>query len=61
MPKAKISITIDGSVAAEVDAYFRKLVAEAAKSGKPIPKVSNVYDEIVRRGWEQPKKEGKRG
>ncbi len=59
MPKAKISITVDSSVASEIDAYFRKLVAEAAKSGKPIPKISNVYDEIVRKGWEAIRKERK--
>jgi len=25
---------------------------EAAKSAKPIPKQSNVYEEIVGKGWE---------
>jgi len=59
MPKAKISVTIDGSLAKEIDSHFRKLVADAAKSGKPIPKISNVYEEIVRRGWEAMKKERK--
>jgi len=28
-----------------------------AKSGKPIPKQSNVYEEMVRKGWEVVKKE----
>ncbi len=60
MPKAKISVTIDGSLTKEIDIYFRKLVADAAKSGKPIPKISNVYEEIVRRGWEAMKKQEKR-
>lgn len=60
MPKAKISVTIDGELAREVDAYFRRLVAEAAKSGKPIPKQSNVYEEVVKRGWEAMKKEKSR-
>ncbi len=59
MPKAKISVTIDGELAREVDAYFRKLVAEAAKSGRPIPKQSNVYEEIVRKGWAAMRKERK--
>ena len=57
MPKAKISVTIDGSLAKEIDNYFRKLVTEAAKSGKSIPKISNACEEIVRKGWETMKKE----
>lgn len=61
MPKAKISVTIDGELAREVDAYFRKLVAEAAKSGKPIPKQSNVYEEIIQKGWATVRKEKKVG
>jgi len=62
MAKAKVSVTIDGDLAKEIDAYLRKLVVEAARSGKPIPKQSNVYEEIVRRGWEAVKreKEGRR-
>ena len=59
MPKAKISVTIDKEIADEIDAYHRKLVVEAAKSGKPIPKQSNVYDEIVRKGWDTMKKRKK--
>lgn len=43
-------------VAKEIDGYLRELVTEAAKSGKPIPKQSNVYEEIVKKGWEQVKK-----
>lgn len=57
MPKAKISVTIDGSLAKEIDSHFRKLVAEAAKSGKPIPKQSNIYEEIIRKGWDALRKE----
>jgi len=59
MTKAKVSVTIDGDLAKEIDSYLRKLVVEAAKSGKPIPKQSNVYEEIVRRGWEAMRKERK--
>ncbi len=57
MTKAKISVTIDKDLADEIDTYHRKLVVEAAKSGKSIPRQSNVYEEIVRRGWEVLKKE----
>jgi len=59
MSKAKVSVTIDGDLAKEIDAYLRKLVVEAARSGKPIPKQSNVYEEIVRRGWEAARKDSK--
>jgi len=56
LPKVKVSITLDETLYKEIDSYIRKLVAESAKAGKPIPKVSNVYEEIVSRGWEVIKK-----
>ncbi len=59
MTKAKVSVTIDKELADEVDAYYRKLVAEAAKSGRPIPKISNVYEEIIQKGWDAAKRERK--
>lgn len=59
MAKAKVSVTIDGDLAKEIDAHLRKLVVEAAKSGKPIPRQSNVYEEIVRKGWDAMKRERK--
>jgi hypothetical protein len=33
-----------------------ELMSDAAQSGKPIPKQSNVYEEIVKKGWGQVKK-----
>ena len=59
MTKAKVSVTIDSDLAKEIDAYLRKVVVEAAKSGRPIPKQSNVYEEIVRKGWDAMKKDRK--
>ena len=59
MAKVKVSITIDEKLGKEIDSYLRELVMEAAKSGRPIPKQSNVYEEIVRKGWEVIKKERK--
>ena len=61
MPKAKISVTIDKDLADEIDTYHRKLVVDAAKSGKPIPKQSNVYEEIVRKGWDTMKNDKRKG
>jgi len=58
--KVKVSITVDGELAKEIDGYMRKLVVEAAKSGGNIPKQSNVYEEIVRKGWEALKKENRK-
>lgn len=43
-------------VAKQIDDYLREQVGEAAKSGKPIPKQSNVYEEIVKKGWESVKR-----
>jgi hypothetical protein len=52
LAKVKVSFTLDEELAKEIDGYLRELVSEAAKTGKPIPKQSNVYEEIVRKGWE---------
>ena len=57
MTKSKISVTIDSGLAKEIDAYLRRLVIEAAKSGEPIPRQSNLYEEIIKKGWEATKKE----
>lgn len=54
-----MSFTLDEEVAKEIDGYLRELVGEAAKSGKPIPKQSNVYEEIVKKGWESVKRSRK--
>lgn len=59
LAKVKVSFTIDEQVAKEIDGYLRELVSEAAKSGKPIPKQSNVYEEIVKKGWESVKRSRK--
>ena len=56
MAKVKVSFTLDEEVAKEIDGYLRELVGEAAKSGKPIPKQSNVYEEIVKKGWDSVKR-----
>ena len=37
-----------------------ELVSDAARLGKPIPKQSNVYEEIVRKGWEQVKRQNRK-
>lgn len=60
LPKAKKSITVDGQLAAEIDSYRRQLVKKAAESGARIPSDSNVYEEIIRRGWAVVKREGKK-
>jgi len=56
LAKVKVSFTLDEEVAKEIDGYLRELVGEAAKSGKPIPKQSNVYEEIVKKGWDSVKR-----
>ena len=56
MTKVRVSFTLNEGLAKEIDGYLRRQVTCAARSGKPIPKQSNVYEEIVRKGWEQTKK-----
>ena len=36
-----------------------ELVSDAARLGKPIPKQSNVHEEIVKREWESVKRSRK--
>jgi len=60
MTKTKVSVTIDEELAKEIDDYLRDLVKKAADSGERIPKQSNIYEEIVRKGWEVVKKERKK-
>jgi len=57
MAKVKISITLEGELAKEIDTYLRERVMEAAKSGKPIPKQSNIYEEIIGKGWDALKRQ----
>ncbi|HJU13647.1 MAG TPA: hypothetical protein VJ792_04250 [Candidatus Nitrosotalea sp.] len=52
MAKTRISITIDGRTAKAIEAYYREKVKMAAEKGEAIPKLSNIYEEIIERGWE---------
>jgi hypothetical protein len=56
MPKARISITIDSKTAHDIENYYRSKVKTAAENEDSIPKLSNVYEEIVTLGWESVKK-----
>ena len=52
MPKFRVSITIDSKMAREIEDYYREKVKTAAEKGEDIPKLSNIYEEIIERGWE---------
>ena len=52
MPKFRVSITIDSKMAREIEDYYREKVKAAAEKGYDIPKLSNIYEEIIERGWE---------
>ena len=56
MPKARISITIDSKTAREIEDYYRTRVKTVPENEDSIPKLSNVYEEIVMLGWESVKK-----
>ncbi|MDE1764301.1 MAG: hypothetical protein KGH88_08670 [Thaumarchaeota archaeon] len=52
MAKTRVSITIDAKTAKAIENYYREKVKTAAEKGEIIPKLSNIYEEIIERGWE---------
>ena len=58
MAKTRISITIDDGTAKAIELYYREKVKSAVDKGEPIPKLSNIYEEIIEKGWDKssPKK-----
>lgn len=53
MSKTRISITIDAETAKSIELYYREKVMEAAEKGQTIPKLSNIYEEIIAKGWDK--------
>ena len=53
MAKTRISITIDDKTAKAIELYYRDKVKTAAEKGEVIPKLSNIYEEIIEKGWEK--------
>ena len=53
MAKTRISITIDDKIAKAIELYYRDKVKTAAEKGEAIPKLSNIYEEIIEKGWEK--------
>lgn len=53
MAKTRISITIDDKTAKAIELYYREKVKVAADKGEAIPKLSNIYEEIIEKGWEK--------
>ena len=53
MTKTRISITIDDKTAKAIELYYREKVKSAAEKGEAIPKLSNIYEEIIEKGWEK--------
>ncbi|MDE1818775.1 MAG: hypothetical protein KGH86_07455 [Thaumarchaeota archaeon] len=53
MAKTRISITIDDTTAKEIELYYREKVKIAAEKGQAIPKLSNIYEEIIEKGWDK--------
>jgi len=54
--KKKISFTLDADIADEIEKYFYKLTIKAIKEKKKPPKIANIYEDIVRRGWRATRK-----
>ncbi len=53
MAKTRISITIDDKTAKAIELYYREKVKSAAEKGEAIPKLSNIYEEIIEKGWDK--------
>ncbi|MDH2907352.1 MAG: hypothetical protein PXX83_04560 [Candidatus Nitrosotalea sp.] len=53
MTKTRISITIDDNTAKAIELYYREKVKNAAERGETIPKLSNIYEEIIEKGWDK--------
>jgi len=53
LAKTRISITIDDKTAKAIELYYRDKVKNAAEKGEAIPKLSNIYEEIIEKGWEK--------
>jgi hypothetical protein len=53
LAKTRISITIDDKTAKAIELYYRDKVKTAAEKGEAIPKLSNIYEEIIEKGWEK--------
>lgn len=53
MAKTRISITIDDTTAKEIELYYREKVKIAVEKGAAIPKLSNIYEEIIEKGWDK--------
>jgi len=52
MTKTRISITIDDKTATDIEVYYREQVKIAVEKGDAIPKLSNIYEQIIERGWD---------
>ena len=59
MPKKKVFSVIDQKVADEIDDYYKELVTKALKERRKIPKISNVYEELINKGWDSVQRERK--
>jgi hypothetical protein len=53
LTKTRISITIDDQTAKAIELYYREKVKNAAEKGEAIPKLSNIYEEIIEKGWDK--------
>jgi hypothetical protein len=53
LAKTRISITIDDDMAKSIELYYREKIKSAVDKGEAIPKLSNIYEEIIEKGWEK--------
>jgi len=60
VPKLRITLTVDGKLAKEIDKLYRKMLADALKvPDSKLPKLSNLYEDVLMEGWPIYKKKKK--
>lgn len=55
--KQRISLTVDQDLFEELQDHYRKIVQEKARNKQRIPKMANVYEDILKAGWNIVKKQ----
>ncbi len=40
-------------MAKSIELYYREKIKSAVDKGEAIPKLSNIYEEIIEKGWEK--------
>jgi hypothetical protein len=57
LPKVRISITIEKQLADEIEKHYRSMLKKALdQNAEHLPKLANLYEQLVLEAWEKKKK-----